>query len=66
MMFLYGQTINYLKTEILLFQYLTNLLRLSSLKGWVRGSAFSASGYPEPTPQMHYIRLLGNEYGDLR
>ena len=66
MMFLYSQTVNYLKTEILQFQSCTNLLRLSRLKGWVRGSAFSASGYLVPTLQMFYIRPLGVEYGDLR
>ena len=45
---------------------LANLLRLSSLKGWVQDLAFSASGFLVPTLQMQYIRPLGVEYGDLR
>ena len=55
MRFLYGQTVNYLKTEKLQFQSCANLLCLSSLKGWVRGSALSTSRYLVPTPQMSYI-----------
>ena len=47
-------TVNYLKMEILSFQSRINPLRLSSLKGWVRGSAFSADGFLIPTPQIHY------------
>ena len=45
-------TVNYLKTEILQFQYHANLLSLSSLKGWVRDSAFSVYRFLIPTPQM--------------
>ena len=48
-------TVNYLKMEILSFQSCTNPLRLSSLKGWVRGLAFSADGFLIPTPQICYI-----------
>ena len=65
MRFLYGQTVNYLKTEILRFQSHANLLRLSSLKGWVCGSAFFASRYLVPTSQMGYIPPLGVENKDL-
>ena len=43
--FLYDMTVNYLKMEILSFQSLTHPFCLSSLKCWVRGSAFSADGF---------------------
>ena len=49
--------VNYLKTEILRFQSCANLLRLYSLKNWVRGSAFSPSGYLVPTPQLRYSQF---------
>ena len=55
--FLYGQTVNYFKTEILRFQSHANLLCLSSLKGWVQVSAFSTSRYLVASPQMRYIQL---------
>ena len=58
MRFLYGQTVNYFKMEILGSQSCANFLRLSSLKGWVRDSAFSASGFLIPTPQIRYISIL--------
>ena len=54
MRFLYDMMVNYFKIEILSFQSCTNLLRLSSLKGWVRSSAFSADGFLIPTPQLRY------------
>ena len=53
--FLYDTTVNYLKTEILRFQSHTNLFRLSSLKGWVQDSAFSACRFLIPTPQIRYM-----------
>ena len=53
--FLYDMTVNYLKMQILSIQSRTNPLCLSSLKGWVRGSAFSADGFLIPTPQIRYM-----------
>ena len=50
-----GFRFNYLQMKILSFQSRTNPLRLSSLKGWVQGSAFSADGYLIPNPLMCYI-----------
>ena len=47
-------TVNYLKMEILSFQSCTNPLRLSSLKGWVRGLTFSTDGFLILTPQIRY------------
>ena len=47
-------TVNYLKMEILRFQSHANLLHQSSLKDWVRDSAFSVYRFLIPTPQIHY------------
>ena len=60
------QTVNSLKTEILRFQSRVNLLCLSSLKGWVRVSAFSASCFsylvPRCTTYVYiYIFFLTNK-----
>ena len=56
--FLYGQTVNYLKTEILRSQSCANLLRLSSLKGWIQDSALSPPGFLVLTSQIRYIAPL--------
>ena len=63
--FVYGQKVNYLKTEILEFQFHANLLCLSSLKGWVRVSACSASRYLVPSPQMRYVQNKSKVTGHL-
>ena len=49
--------VNYLKTEILQFQSHANPLRLSSLRGRVRDSAFSAYRFLIPTPQIRDIQI---------
>ena len=55
-----GFRFNYLKMKILTFQSCTNSLHLSSLKGWVRGSAFSSHGYLVPNPLMRNMKNNGN------
>ena len=54
-----GFRFNYLKIKILwTFQSRTNPLRLSSLKVWVRGSAFSADEYLVFNPLMRYSMFV--------